>query len=124
MKTDNYKSRRTELSNQIGGNDIVIIPTSEVKSRNGDVDFRFRPDSDFYYLSGFEEPEAVAVICPGREQGEYVIFCRERDPLREQWDGRRAGLEGAVEKYGADDAFPIEDIDDIVADFEQAFAQF
>lgn len=109
-----HHRRRAELINQIGSNDIVIIPTSTVKMRNGDVEFRFRPDSDFYYLTGFAEPEAVAVICPGREAGEYVIFCRERDPLREMWDGRRAGLEGVVEHYSADDAFPIEDIGDIL----------
>jgi len=109
-----YQRRRAELVNQIGGNDIVIVPTASVKSRNGDVEYQFRADSDFYYLSGFNEPEGVLVICPGREQGEYVIFCREKDPLREMWDGRRAGLEGAVEQFGADDAFPIEDINDIL----------
>ncbi|MCL4131550.1 UNVERIFIED_CONTAM: hypothetical protein GTU68_058833 [Idotea baltica] len=109
-----HSSRRTELTNQIGGNDIVIVPTSPVKSRNSDVDYQFRPDSDFFYLTGFKEPEAVAVICPGRAQGEFVIFCRERDALREMWDGRRAGLEGAIEYYGADDAFPIEDIGEIL----------
>ena len=106
--------RRAELVNQIGANDIVIVPTSTVKSRNGDVEFRFRADSDFYYLTGFEEPEAVAVICPGRANGEYILFCRERDAEREIWDGRRAGLEGAMEKYGADDAFPFEDMGDIL----------
>ncbi|MBX2847692.1 MAG: aminopeptidase P N-terminal domain-containing protein [Acidiferrobacterales bacterium] len=109
-----FAKRRTELLNQIGENDIVIVPTSTVKSRNGDVEYQFRPDSDFYYLTGFEEPEAVAVVCPGRKQGKFVIFCRERDALREMWDGRRAGLEGAVEYYGADDAFPIEDIGEIL----------
>ena len=109
-----HSRRRTELVNQIGADDIVIIPTSSVKSRNSDVEYQFRPDSDFYYLTGFNEPEAVAVICPGRPQGEYVIFCRERDELREMWDGRRAGLEGAVEYFGADDAFPIEDIGEIL----------
>ena len=62
----------------------------------------------------FPEPEAVAVIIPGRLQGEYVLFCRERDPKKETWDGKRAGLEGACNIYGADDAFPIEDIDYIL----------
>ncbi|MCL4162746.1 UNVERIFIED_CONTAM: hypothetical protein GTU68_065224, partial [Idotea baltica] len=109
-----FQRRRAELLNQIGDNDIVIVQTARVQKRNNDVDFQFRPDSDFYYLSGFEEPEAVMVLCPGRAQGEFVIFCRERDALREMWDGRRAGLEGAVEKFGADDAFPIEDIGEIL----------
>jgi len=114
MNNEIYARRRADLINQIGENDIVIVSTATVKSRNGDVDYQFRPDSDFYYLSGFAEPEAVLVISPGREQGEYVLFCREKDPLREMWDGRRAGLEGAIELYGAIDAFPIEDIDDIL----------
>ncbi|NND81254.1 MAG: M24 family metallopeptidase [Gammaproteobacteria bacterium] len=111
---DTHRRRRAELVNQIGTNDIVIVPTSSEQPRNGDVVYQFRPDSDFFYLSGFPEPEAVLVICPGRPQGEYVLFCREKDALRELWDGRRAGLEGAVGLYGADDAFPIEDLGDIL----------
>lgn len=114
MNTSIYKQRRQELLNQIGENDIVIVPTAGVQSRNGDVTYRFRPDSDFYYLTGFEEPEAVAVICPSRKQGPFVLFCRERDPFHEMWDGRRHGLEGAMEVFGADDAFPIDDMDDIL----------
>jgi len=114
MKQHIYQSRRNELVNQIGENDIVIVSTETVKSRNGDVEYQFRPDSDFYYLTGFSEPEAVLVISPSRSQGQYVLFCRERDPQREMWDGRREGLEGAVENYGADDAFPIEDIHEIL----------
>ncbi|HSG64665.1 MAG TPA: aminopeptidase P N-terminal domain-containing protein, partial [Gammaproteobacteria bacterium] len=84
------------------------------KSRNGDVHYHYRPDSDFFYLTGFAEPEAVAVLIPGRAQGQYVLFVRDRDPARETWDGRRAGPEGATADYGADDAFPITDIDDIL----------
>lgn len=114
MNTQQHHRRRQELLNQIGKNDIVIVPTSSVKTRNSDVDFQFRSDSDFFYLTGFSEPDAVAVICPGRANGEYVIFCREKDPKRELWDGRRAGLEGVVEHFGADDAFPFEDIGDIL----------
>jgi len=108
-----FAKRRRELINQIGNN-IAIVPTSPIRPRNGDVEYQYRPDSDFFYVTGFNEPEAVAVICPGREQGEYVLFCREKDPLREMWDGTRAGLQGAVDLYGADDAFPIEDMDDIL----------
>lgn len=114
MNIQMHARRRAELVSQISDNDIVIVPTSPVKMRNGDVEYRFRPDSDFFYLTGFAEPEAVAVICPGRENGEYVIFCRERDSQREMWDGRRAGLEGAVKEFGADDAFPLDDIGDIL----------
>jgi Xaa-Pro aminopeptidase len=85
-----------------------------VRVRNRDVEYPFRADSDFLYLTGFPEPEAVAVLVPDRNSGEYVLFCRERDEAMETWNGRRAGLEGACERYGADDAFPITDLDDIL----------
>ncbi len=114
MNAETYARRRSELTQQIGDNDIVIVATSPIKSRNSDVEYQFRPDSDFHYLSGFAEPEAVLVISPSRTQGQYVVFCREKDRHREMWDGRRIGLEGAIEQYGADDAFPIEDLNDIL----------
>jgi Xaa-Pro aminopeptidase len=98
----------------MGADTIAILPTNPEQLRNRDVDFPFRPDSDFYYLTGFPEPQAVAVLAPGRPHGEYLLFCRERDPEMETWNGRRAGPEGAVSQYGADDAFPIGDIDDIL----------
>ncbi|HEX5046559.1 MAG TPA: aminopeptidase P N-terminal domain-containing protein, partial [Gammaproteobacteria bacterium] len=98
----------------IGGNGIAVLASAPERVRSRDTLFTYRPDSDFYYLTGFEEPEAVAVLMPGREQGEYLLFCRERNPERELWDGPRAGPEGAVERYGADDAFPITDLDDIL----------
>ncbi len=114
MRSTEFARRRRQLMRMIGREAIAILPTSREQVRNRDVHYPFRPDSDFYYLTGFPEPEAVAVLMPGRPQGEYLLFCRERDPAREQWDGRRAGLEGAVEQYGADDAFPIDDLDDIL----------
>jgi len=106
--------RRRRVMEVLGGDGVAIVPTAPVRVRNRDVEYPYRPDSDFYYLTGFAEPEAVAVLAPGREQGEYLLFCRERDPHQEQWNGVRAGLEGAVEIHGADDAFPIGDLDDIV----------
>ena len=98
----------------MGKDAIAILPAAPVRIRNGDVEYNYRPDSDFYYLSGFAEPEAVAVLLPGRPQGEYVLFARDRDAAREAWDGARAGPEGAVGEFGADDAFPIQDIDEIL----------
>ncbi|HEX9625926.1 MAG TPA: Xaa-Pro aminopeptidase [Acidiferrobacterales bacterium] len=108
-----YQKRRRDLMQQMGGG-VAIVPTAPVRNRNRDVDFPFRADSDFYYLTHFPEPEAVAVLIPGRTHGEYILFCRDKNPDKEIWEGRRAGLEGAQEIYGADDAFPIEDIDDIL----------
>ena len=108
-----FAARRRSLMRQMDGG-IAIIPTNPHHARNRDTEFPFRPDSDFQYLTGFAEPEAVAVLIPGRPQGEYVLFCRERDPAKETWTGRRAGLEGARATFGADDAFPITDLDDIM----------
>jgi Xaa-Pro aminopeptidase len=98
----------------VGDGGIAILPSAPVKVRSRDVEYRFRQDSDFYYLTGFAEPEAVAVLAPGRDSGEFLLFVRERDQQKELWDGLRAGPEGAVADYGADDAFPIDDIDDIL----------
>lgn len=106
--------RRKRLMDMIGSDSIAIIPTASVYIRNRDVEFPFRPDSDFYYLTAYPEPEAVAVLIPDRADGEFILFCRESDEEMETWHGRRAGLEGALEIYGADDAFPIEDMDDIL----------
>jgi len=106
--------RRKRLMDMIGSDSIAIIPTSSVYIRNRDVEFPFRPDSDFFYLTAYPEPEAVAVLIPDRADGEFILFCRESDEEMETWHGRRAGLEGALEVYGADDAFPIEDMDDIL----------
>lgn len=109
-----YARRRKTLMEQMGPDSIAILPAAPMYSRNRDVEHVYRQDSDFQYLSGFPEPEAVIALIPGREHGEYVLFCRERDPERELWDGLRAGQDGAVRDYGADDAFPIGDIDDIL----------
>lgn len=98
----------------IGKGNIGIVPASPAKLRSRDVAYPYRQDSDFYYLTGFAEPEAIAVLAPGRPQGEYVLFCRERDAERETWDGARAGTEKAVSEFDADDAFPISDIDEIL----------
>ena len=114
MERREFSRRRKRLMGMMEEDSIAIQPTSPERFRNRDIHYPYRADSDFYYLTGFEEPEAVMVIIPGRDQGEYVLFCRERDPDREIWDGARAGLEGACESYGADDAFPIEDLDEIL----------
>ena len=97
-----------------GRDAIIIVPSAEERVRNNDAHYPFRQDSDFHYLTGFAEPDAVLALVPGRSQGEVILFCRERDRAREQWDGHRAGQEGAVADFGMDDAFPIDDIDDIL----------
>ncbi len=114
MNANEFKRRRQQLMRMMGSDSIAILPTSSEQVRNRDVLFPFRADSDFYYLTGFAEPEAVLVLIPGRAQGEYILFCREKDETRELWDGYRAGLDGAVADFHADDAFPISDLDDIL----------
>jgi Xaa-Pro aminopeptidase len=114
MRNDEFARRRRQLMKMMGKGAIAILPATPEKSRNGDVSYHYRPDSDFFYLTGFAEPEAVAVLIPGRPQAEYVLFVRDRDPTRETWDGKRAGPEGATREHGAGDAFPIGDIDDIL----------
>jgi Xaa-Pro aminopeptidase len=114
MNSKEFARRRRQIMRMMGKGGIAILPTAQVKLRNRDVEYGYRPDSDFYYMTGFSEPESVAVLVPGRPHGEYILFCRERDPERETWDGARAGPDGAVANFGADDAFPIADIDDIL----------
>ncbi|MCH9671138.1 MAG: aminopeptidase P N-terminal domain-containing protein [Gammaproteobacteria bacterium] len=109
-----FARRRERLREQVDERAIVIIPSAPRTIRNRDIEFPYRPDSDFYYLTGFTEPNSVAVLVPGRPLGEYILFCRERDALTDRWDGEVAGLEGACDVYGADDAFPIGDLDDIL----------
>ena len=109
-----FQRRRRQLMKMIGDDGVAILCSAPVRNRSRDVEYRFRQDSDFHYLTGFDEPDAVAVLAPGRANGDYVMFCRERDREREIWDGYRAGPEGAVADYGAADAFPIDDIDDIL----------
>ncbi len=109
-----FHRRRKELMRTMGAGSIAILPAAPMRHRNGDVEYIYRPDSDFYYLTGFPEPEAVAVLIPGRDAGQYVLFVRERDREREIWLGKRAGPAGAARQYEADDAFPIGDIDEIL----------
>lgn len=114
MDSKEFDKRRNQLMQMVGQGGVVILPSAPVQSRSRGIEYRFRQDSDFYYLTGFAEPHSVAVLVPGRPNGEYLMFCREKDAAREQWDGRRVGQAGAVADYGADDAFPIDDLDDIL----------
>lgn len=114
LPASEFARRRKALMNMMGEGAIAILPAAPHYRRNRDTEYRYRQDSDFYYLSGFAEPEAVLCLIPGRAQGEFILFCRERDREMEIWNGYRAGPEGAVKDFGADDAFPIGDIDDII----------
>lgn len=114
MNIKEFARRRKRLMQMMDKDSVAILPAVPIRMRNRDVEYPYRPDSDFFYLTGFSEPEAVMVIVPGRKHGEYILFCRENDPVMETWNGPRAGQDGAIEEYGADDSFPIDDIDDIL----------
>jgi Xaa-Pro aminopeptidase len=109
-----YAKRRKQLMRMAGDDAIAILPSAPERIRSRDTHYPYRQDSDLLYLTGFPEPEAVLVLVPGRKHGEVILFCRERDPEREGWDGPRFGPEGAVEAFGLDDAYPIADLDDIL----------
>lgn len=106
--------RRAQLMQMVGEDAILILPAAPERIRSRDTYYPYRQDSDFWYLTAFDEPQAVLVLAPGRKHGEALMFCRERDPEREGWDGPRLGPEGAVETLALDDAWDIDDIDDIL----------
>ena len=114
ISLQDFARRRRELMALMEPNSIAILPSAGLLPRNGDVEYRFRQDSDFHYLTGFDEYDSVFVLIPGREHGEAILFCRERDEDLERWHGKVTGPERAMQLYGLDDAFPITDIDDIV----------
>lgn len=106
--------RRRELMDRMEPDSIALVSAAPRVTRSNDTEYPYRQNSDFFYLTGFEEPDAVLALIPGREQGEAVLFCQERDRTRELWDGILLGPERACEALRVDDAFPINDIDDIV----------
>ena len=114
MNQREFTRRRRALMRMIGKESVAILPAAETRMRNRDVEYPFRQDSDFYYLTGFAEPSAVLVLVPGRPEGEVLLFCRERDPARAIWDGQRAGPEGAVADYGADEAWPVSELEEVL----------
>lgn len=111
IKMTEYAKRRKELMKKIGPNSIVILPAAKTARRNGDYDYAYRQQSDFYYLTGFDEPESVAILMPKRKEGEFILFNRIRDRDMEIWEGRRAGQTGAKKHFGADEAYSIHELE-------------
>ena len=109
-----FSERRSQLSEKVLEDSAIIISSASVKSRISDTEYAYRQDSNFYYLSGYEEPESLLLIRPDHDKEKFVMFCRKRDPLREQWDGFRTGQEGAIEQYGADAAHSINSIGEMM----------
>src|SRR3990170_351825 len=109
--TDQFADRRRRLAEEIGDDAIAIVPAAVEVTRSNDTDFDFHQDPNFLYLTGFPEPEAVAVITPGHSEGDYTLFVRPRDPEMEAWNGYRVGTEGAKERFGADNTYEIGELD-------------
>jgi len=115
MTMNNFKKRRSQVLQQLGNAGIAIV-ISNKEPPQPYAPTPFKQISDFYYLTGFNEPESILVLAPGRPQGEYVLFCREHKPEEEVWTGYRAGQEGACKIYGSDQAFPISAFEDMLSD--------
>ena len=113
---NNFSERRLKLSDKVLEDSAIIVASALVKTRISDTDYAYRQDSNFYYLSGYEEPDSLLLIRPSSDKEKFIIFCRDRDPLREQWDGFRTGQEGAVQQYGADNAYSINSLDQMMPD--------
>ena len=110
-----FEKRRRKLAKLIGKDGIAVIPTASTRVRSRDTDYPFRPDSDFYYFTGFSEPNAVMILAPGREDGSFILCLREKNPLTEIWDGHMEGLNGVKKNYEADQSFDIEDLETILS---------
>lgn len=106
-----FKQRRQQLAQQMGQKSALVLASGHELIRNGDSHYPFRQDSYFYYLTGFNEPDAVAVLLPAQHGFEYILFNRPRDPNMEMWVGPRAGQAGACQTFGADQSYPIEELE-------------
>src|SRR5947199_9708392 len=106
----------TEFIKRMNPDSVAIIASAREATRSNDTLYRYRQDSDFFYLTGFDEPEAIAVVAPSKEQ-KYTLFVRPRDPEREIWDGRRAGVEGAKREFGAGESFSVAEFDGKLSEY-------
>jgi Xaa-Pro aminopeptidase len=114
MKSNEFTKRRNRLMRQMGKDALLILPASPTHLRNNDAEYPYRQNSDFFYLSGFPEPEALLVLAPGRKDGSFVLLCREKNDFLETWNGRMVGLDDAKKVYGADQSMSIEQADEVI----------
>lgn len=105
-----------EFMKRMEPDSVAIVASAREATRSNDTQYRYRQDSDFLYLTGFDEPEAIAVIAPAHPSQKFTLFVRPRDPEREIWDGRRFGVEGARKEFGADAAFPVSEFEEKLSD--------
>lgn len=108
---DLYATRRKRVLDALGEDAALVLPAAPELHAGRDLELRYRPDPDLYYLTGYTEPDAVLVLAPGSDDGAYTLFVRPRDPDRERWTGARGGPEAATELYGADVAYTLDELD-------------
>ncbi|QNP30031.1 aminopeptidase P N-terminal domain-containing protein [Cylindrospermopsis curvispora] len=113
-----YRQRREQVMAKISGG-TAIFRSAPTAVMHNDVEYVYRQDSDFYYLTGFNEPEAVAVLAPHHGEHRFILFVQPKDREKEVWSGYRCGVEGAKEIYGADMAYPITELDDKLPQYLQ-----
>ena len=119
IKQKEYARRRRQLMRMAGEESIIILQAAPPRIRNNDAHYPYRQDSDFLYLTGFREPDALLVLIPEEKQGRSILFCRERDSEREMWDGRMVGLDAAVADYGMDEAHSIDEVGNLLRELLQ-----
>jgi Xaa-Pro aminopeptidase len=117
IKQKEYARRRRQLIRMAGEDSIIILQAAPASLRNNDVYYPYRQDSDFLYLTGFREHDALLLMIPEKKGGKCILFCRDRDPEREMWDGRMVGLEAAVSEYGMDEAYDIKQLEGRLRDY-------
>lgn len=117
LSPETFAQRRRAVMERLGGDAAAVFPAAPVSVRSNDVEYPYRQDNDFLYLTGFPEPEAVCLLLPGHPKEECILFVRPRDPERETWTGRRAGVEGAVATYGAQMAYTIDKLDEKIGEY-------
>ena len=113
MKSD-FKKRRNILMDKIGNGSVLIIPSAQHYKRTRDVEYPYRQDSDFFYLTGFGESDSLMMLIPDKKNGQFILFCKDKDPLRERWDGPIAGPIEAKKDFDADQSYAIDKIEELL----------
>ena len=113
MKSD-FKKRRKILMDKLGNDSVLIIPCAQHYKRTRDVEYPYRQDSDFYYLTGFGESDSLMMLIPDRKNGQFILFCKDKDPLKERWDGPIAGPIEAKKDFDADQSYAIDKIEELL----------
>ena len=113
MKSD-FKKRRKILMDKLGNDSVLIIPCAQHYKRTRDVEYPYRQDSDFYYLTGFGESDSLMMLIPDRKNGQFILFCKDKDPLKERWDGPIVGPIEAKKDFDADQSYAIDEIEELL----------